>query len=72
MVERECFVPLKDRGCSDEDRDDEGAALVLYYCFSSCSHAPLRPALKLGAKFESGICSAIAYLACPRYGVLPT
>ena len=72
MEDRGCCVSLKDRGCSDEDKDDEGATSVLYYCPSSSSHALLRPVLKLGAKFESGICLAIAYQACPRYGVIPT
>ena len=72
MVDRGCFVSFKYRGCSDEDRDDEGATLVLYYCLSNCSHAPLRLALKLGAKFESGVSLAIEYLACPRYDILPT
>ena len=36
-------VSLKGLGCSDGDKDDEGATLVLYYCLSNGSHALLRP-----------------------------
>ena len=69
MVDRGCCVSLKDCGCSEGDRDDEEVTFVLYYCLSNCSHAPLRPVLKLGENFESGICLAIAYPACPSYSV---
>ena len=54
MVDRRFCVSLKDRGCSDEDKDDEGTRLVLYLCLSNGWHAPSRPALNWGPNPNPG------------------
>lgn len=65
-------VSLRDRGRRDGDKDVEGATLVLYHPLSNALHAPLRLALTLGGKSESGISLEITFEACSGHDVLLT